>query len=218
MNRIEFAFKIIDISIAFIGLILVIFGWIIPYKNSIKAEERRIYNDKKLEKIRWEKELIDRQISSLYGPIYALQIESGIRFSRILYQLGRQYAIPKDKTFEDLPENEQSIWKHFVDTYVINTQMKIVEIMRRNIHLVYKSEIPNCYYVYLDYALGWELLDNQKRNGVPNYYQYHYIINYPTEFQNYIKKTLHILLKRQDELLSESDCGCNTRYNLDKEE
>lgn len=39
MESIEITFKIIEIIIATIGLILVIFGWILPYRNSIKTEE-----------------------------------------------------------------------------------------------------------------------------------------------------------------------------------
>lgn len=52
MDNTEIIFKIIDISIAFIGLVLVIFGWIVPYRNSIKAEKARVQNDKELERIR----------------------------------------------------------------------------------------------------------------------------------------------------------------------
>lgn len=116
MSQIEIIFKIIEISIAFIGLVLVIFGWIVPHRNSIKTEKVRIQNDKELERIRWKKELIDKQISNLYGPMYALIIEGDVSFSRILYQLGRQCVIQKDKDFNDLPEDEQKIWMHYVDT------------------------------------------------------------------------------------------------------
>lgn len=205
MSQIEIIFKIIEISIAFIGLVLVIFGWIVPHRNSIKTEKVRIQNDKELERIRWKKELIDKQILNLYGPMYALIIEGDVSFSRILYQLGRRCVIQKDKGFNDLPEDEQKIWMHYVDTYKIKNQMKMVEIMRNNIHLIYKSEIPTCYKEFLDYSLGWELLDNQKRNGVPNYYEYHYAFNYPTEFNHYIRTTLQILLEEQGELLKQSE-------------
>lgn len=54
---------------------------------------------------------------------------------------------------------------------------------------------------FQSYALGWELLDNQKREGVPNYYEYYSRINFPREFKNYIEETLKILLKIQAELL-----------------
>jgi hypothetical protein len=205
MDCTEIIFKIIDIAIAVIGLILVIFGWIIPYRHSIKAEKLRIDNEKELERIHWKKDLIDRQISELYGPIYALIIEGDVSFSRILYQLGRNCVIPKDKSFSDLPEEEQKIWKHYVDTYKIKNQMKMVEIMINNLHLIYNSELPTCYKEFLDYSLGWELLDNQKRQGVPNYYEYHYVFNYPTEFNHYIRTTLEHLLNEQAKLIKQSE-------------
>lgn len=208
MDKTEIIFKIIEISIAFIGLVLVIFGWIVPHRNSIKSEKTRIQNDKELESIRWKKELIDKQISNLYGPMYALIIEGDVSFSRILYQLGRRCVIPRDKSFSDLPEDEQKIWKHYVDTYKIENQMKMVKIMRNNLHLIYNSEIPTCYKEFLDYSLGWEMLDNQKRNGVPNYYEYHYVFNYPTEFNHYIRTTLQTLLEEQGKLLKQSEQAC----------
>lgn len=205
MEDIEIIFKIIDIIIAIIGLILVVFGWIVPYHNSLKTEKMRVRNEEKLEKIRWKKELIDKQISELYGPMYALIREGDVTFTRILYQLGRRHVIPRDKSFYDLSEEEQKIWKHYVDTYKIKSQMQMVEIMRNNMHLIYNSELPASYTQFLDYSLGWEMLDNQKRNDVPNYYEYHYVFNYPAEFNYYIRTTLTTLQKEQEKLLKQSE-------------
>lgn len=205
MDYVEVIFKVIEVIIAIVGLILVIFGWIVPYRQTIKTEKLRIDNERELERIRWKKELIDKQISELYGPIYALIIEGEIRFSRIQYQLGRKHIIPKDKGFYDLPESEQLIWKHYVETYKISNQMEIVKIMRNNLHLIYKSELPICYKEFLDYTLGWEMLDNQKEKGVPNYYEFHYIFNYPAAFNRYIEETLNILLNEQSKLLKQTE-------------
>lgn len=55
--------------------------------------------------------------------------------------------------------------------------------------------------MFIEYVLGWELLDNQKKNSVPNYYEYYYRHNYPVEFDNYIIITLKELQKRQGELV-----------------
>lgn len=196
---------IIELALILLGLVLVAFGWIFPYRQSLKSTRQQQEFDKKLLLARWEKEFIDKQISELYGPIHALILEGDIMFSRILWQLGRKHIIPKDKSFYDLPEEEQKIWIHYVDTYKIKSQIKMVEIMRNNLHLVYKSELPTCYKIFLDYSLGWELLDNQKRSGVPNYYEYHYSTNYPDEFNQYIKATLELLLDEQASLIKELD-------------
>lgn len=88
MHHTEIVFKIIEIIMAVIGLVLVIIGWIIPYRHSIKTEKLHIYNEKELERIRRKKDLIDKQIAKLYGPIYSLIIQGDVSYSRILYQLG----------------------------------------------------------------------------------------------------------------------------------
>lgn len=81
-------------------------------------------------------ELIDQQISQLYGPIMALIQEGRIGFAHIQYQLGRDVIIPAGKEFTDLPDNEQKIWIHYVDTYKIKTQMEIVKILEKDLHLM----------------------------------------------------------------------------------
>ena len=201
MEKTEAIFKIIEIIIAIIGTILVMFGLVIPYRHSKKAEAHRVENEKEADRNRWKKELVDNQISKLYGPIYALIIEGEVMFSRVLYQLGRNSVIPKGLDFDDLPEDDKKVWRHYVNTYKIPYQLKMVEIMRNNFHLIKDSEIPVCYKKFLDYSLGWEMLDNQKRNSVPNFYKYHYIDNYPIEFNHYIRSTLEDLLSQQARLI-----------------
>ena len=197
--------KIIELVLVALGLVFVVFGWIIPYCQNLKIEAERKETDMKLRQKQWEKEQIDNQIAEFYGPISALLQEQDIIFERILYMLGRRHVFSKDQfQLSDLPENEQKIWIHYVDTYKIPLNNKIVEIIRNKKHLVYKSEIPTCFKLYLDYTLGWELLDNQKRSGVPNYYEYFYSFNFPSEFTIYINNTLDVLLKRQAELIGDS--------------
>lgn len=206
MLDIEVAFRCAELLISIIGLVFVVFGWIIPYRNSIRRETLRIKNERELEKLKWKKEFIDKQISDLYAPINAICEEGEMTFSRVLYQLGRQAVFVGENTsFDDLPENEQKIWKHYVDTYKIPAQMEIVRILKTNSHLLYKNERPKCIKYFLDYSTGWELLDNQKRNGVENYYEYHYTYNYPHQFNKYIRDTLEMLYKEQKELLHQSE-------------
>ena len=198
--------SIIELSLTAIGLILVVFGWIVPHNQNVKLEAQRKKEELEFRKIQWEKEYIDTQISELYGPISALLKEQKILFERVLFMFGRRSVFSKNQnSINDLPEEERKIWIHFVDNYIIPINLKILEIIRNKQHLIYKSEIPDCFYKYLDYALGWELLDNQKRNGVPNYYEYYYSYNFPRDFRLYINDTLLVLLKRKKELIGEGD-------------
>lgn len=204
--KLEDLFRVIELTLTFIGLIFIVFGWIIPYKQSLKMEKKRRESELEQQKRQWEKEQIDIQIAMFYGPISALLKEQNIVWQRIIYQLGRNCIFENNQfTINDLPEDEAKIWMHFVDMYKIPLNKKIVDIIRDNTHLVYKSEIPSCFNTFLDYTLGWELLDKQKRSGVPNYYEYHYCYNFPKEFTRYINNTLEILLVKQAELINSKE-------------
>lgn len=194
--------KIIELVFSIIGLLLIIFGWIVPYKQSIIAIKQQQQFEKKLLCAQWEKEFLDKQISQFYGPIAELLREQNLRAMLIRQQFGRNviFCNGQDK-ISDLSENEQKIWQHFIDTYRIPIQSRILAIIQGNQHLLYRSELPNCFKTYMEYILGWELLDNQKRNGVPNYYEYYYSYNYPQAFEQYIEKTLSALLEKQKELM-----------------
>lgn len=201
MDRLEIIFKIIELILTAIGLIFIVFGWIIPYKQALKTKEKEREFQNSFQQKTWEKELIDQQISLFYGPISTLLQEDTIRFGFVLYEMGKKHVFDKDQLkFSDLPIDDQKRWKHYVDTYKIPTQNKIIEIIEKNRHLIYKSEIPTCFNIFMKYALGWEFLDNQFRNNVPNYYEYYYSHNFPYEFIVYINNTLELLLKIQMEL------------------
>lgn len=201
MEAIDIILKVIELGFTFVGLVFVIFGWIIPYKQSIKEETKRRKFEMEMLQRQWEKELIDKQISEFYGPISALLKKDELIFSKILDELGRRNVFLNGQdNISCLSQKDQLIWKHYVDTYKLPTVRKVQEIIEKNQHLIYKSEIPTCFKIYMDYSVGWELLDNQMRNGVPNYYEYHYSYNYPVEFNSYINKTLEVLLDKQNEL------------------
>ena len=194
--------NIMELVFATLGAILIIFGWFVPYRQSVKSLKHKQEFDSKLLCARWEKEMVDKQISQFYGPISELLREQKLRFHLILRQLGREtvFQIGQEK-ITDLPEDEQKIWIHFINTYNIPIHSKIVEIIQDNQHLIYKSEMPDAFGLYMEYVLGWELLDNQKRNGVPNFYEYYYRYNFPVSFPQYIERTLDKLLKKQNELM-----------------
>ncbi|MBQ2968464.1 MAG: hypothetical protein IJE10_10145 [Clostridia bacterium] len=155
-----------------------------------------------LQKMKWEKDFVEEQISQFYGPISMLLREKRLLFERILEMFGRRKVFLENQTrISDLTDDEQKIWIHYVNTYKIPIDKKIIEIIRNKHHLIYNSEMPECFHRYLDYALGWELLDNQKRNDVPNYYEYYYCFNFPKDFRIYIDNTLSLLQNKKEEII-----------------
>lgn len=194
--------RLTELFLIFVSLILVIFGWIIPYKHSIQLERSHQKFNKKMILAKWEKDLVDKQISELYGPIAELLREQELRRSLIKQQFGRHEIFSSNQLkITDLSENEQLIWKHFVETYIIPIHLRVLEIIQKNQHLVLDSKFPSCFRDYMEYVIGWELLDNQLKSGIPNHYNYYYSYNYPIEFNIYIEDTLIRLLNKQNNLL-----------------
>ena len=120
MTKEECIFRIIELSFTLIGLVFVVFGWIIPYRQSLKEEKIRRNFEEDILKRQWKKELVDRQISEFYGPISALINQKNMVFSLVMFQLGREYVFGRNQwQLSDLLEDEQLIWKHYVDEYLV---------------------------------------------------------------------------------------------------
>jgi hypothetical protein len=199
----EMIATIIELSLILVGLLLVVIGWILPYRQSLESVKQQQEFEKKLLCAKWEKELVDKQIAHFYAPIAELLREQDLRWRFIGEQIGRSIIFDDGKDgASDLPDDEQKIWIHFIDTYSIPINKKIIDIIQNHQHLIYKSEMPKeCFKSFMEYAVGMELLDNQKKNGVPNYYDYRNRSNFPRTFVQYIEQTLTTLSKRQVEIM-----------------
>lgn len=196
--------SIIDVIISIIGLVFIVVGWIIPYRQTIKLDE----SNRAAQLLQTQREMkikrIDEQLEKYYGPILALLREQSILWTRVHEQMGGGPVFEswQDK-LSDLSPEKQKLWVHYVDTYKIPLQREIVNIMKTNAHLAESSVIQTAPDEFLAYVVGWELLDRQRRDGVPNYYEYHYSTNYPANFNAYIKETYSKLEQERGRLLDE---------------
>lgn len=196
--------SIIEVIISIIGLLFIVVGWIIPYRQTIKLDK----SNRAAQLLQTQREMkikrIDEQLEKYYGPILALLREQSILWTRVHEQMGGGPVFEswQDK-LSDLSPDKQKLWVHYVDTYKIPLQREIVNIMKTNAHLAESSVIQTAPYEFLAYVVGWELLDRQRRDGVPNYYEYHEAVNYPANFNAYIKQTFEKLKQERDKLLSE---------------
>lgn len=195
---------ILEVVIAAVGLVFVIVGWIVPYRQSIKLDR----NNRNAELLQTQREMkiarIDEQLSKYYGPILAILKEQNIIWTRVHEQMGGGPVFEKwQHTLDDLDNEKRKLWVHYVDTYKIPLQREIVNIMRENAHLAVTDISQTAPYQFLSYVVGWELLDRQKRDGVPNYYEYHEAVNYPANFNVYIEDTFMKLKQERDALLEE---------------
>ena len=144
MNTIELTCKVIELFLEFIGLLLIVVGWIVPYRQSLKTQINNKIYEMNFQKRKWYKELVDKQISEFYGPISELLHEDTMIFRFVLEQMGRKSVFEDGHhKMSDLSFDDQKRWKHYVEYYKIPFQNKILDIIRKNKHLVYESKYQN---------------------------------------------------------------------------
>ncbi|WJJ95304.1 hypothetical protein [Algibacter luteus] len=176
-----------------IALVLVIIGWGITYWLAKKQ-------DYHLELKKWEKELLDNQLSELYGKIHGILLENDRIRNVLIEQLGRKsifrHNIP-------LSNEEEKLWLYYTENYFLPNNRKIVDLIKSNTHYLIGNEFPEIFKVYIDYAIGWELLHDQYLK-IGREYDLHARENFPLGFQKRIIKDFSELKTRQWELVSEN--------------
>lgn len=89
--------KILELVISTIGLVLVVIGLILPFKQSVELNKITQESQLKQEKRAWHVQLLNDQISKYYGLISAILKEQTIIRQRIWYQIGRRTIFEKEK-------------------------------------------------------------------------------------------------------------------------
>lgn len=198
------AISIFNILISVVGLLFVIVGWIVPYRQSIKLDKQNRKASLQQTQREMKIQRIDEQLSKYYGPILAILKEQDIIWQGLCEEVGRTYIFKSiDAPLNSLEPDNQKRWVHFVDTYKIPMQRQIADIMKENAHLAEVDITQTAPYEFLSYVVGWEMLDRQKKDGVPNFYDYNYPRDYPANFNKYIKETFDKLLQERNRLLDE---------------
>lgn len=204
MNNYELLFNIINTILSTISVLFIIFGWIIPYKQSQKQTISQRKYEESIKQEQYYKDKIDEQISKLYVPLYTLSMENKMQFNLLLKKLNRSYVFAKGENINDLSENDKNSWIDFLRNRYIPNLNRMKEILNNNIHLIYEPELPSSYQRFMSYTLklnnDLELYLNSLNNNYTNLFIED---NYPSDFDIYINKTLANLLQLQRKQLAQ---------------
>ena len=173
------------------SLIMVALGWIISYLLSRRK-------DQKLESQKMKLQYLNGQISEFYGPIYSILLENDRIRQLIQDQFERKTIFEAGK---ELNKDEQEIWVHYLENYLIPNNRKIIDILINKIHLLQGYSFPSIYREWIDHALGYEVLHKQYKD-VGRKYGFHSISNFPSEFRTEIVNTMSQLKKKQFEIVN----------------
>ena len=208
MFNVDLILSIINTMFSGISIILIIFGWIIPHKQSKQDQlEQREY-DKSSYINQENKDLIDQQISILYVPLYTLALENKMQFNLLLKKLNRNYVFLNGQTIYDLDEDDKILWLNYISKTYISNLNRMKDLLNNNMHLFYNYEIPSCYQRFMQYVIelnnNYELYLDSINNNCNNLLPEN---NYPYDFDIYINKTLNKLLNIQKKFLDQNFDG-----------
>lgn len=198
MNNYDLILKIINTIISGISVIFIIFGWIIPYRQSQKQQTEHRHYEKSIKSEQYFKDRIDEQISKLYVPLYSLSMENKIQTNILLNKLNRNYIFAKGETINDLNENDKFLWIDFVKNHFLPNLNRMKDILNTNMQLIYESELPSSYKRFMKYTLRLNNdLDIYLNSSNINYGNLFVEDNYPIDFDIYINEILDKLLQEQ---------------------
>lgn len=68
--------NIVNTVLSGLSVIFIIFGWIIPFKQSQKQQREQRSYEESIKSEQYYKDRVDEQISKLYVPLYSLSMEN----------------------------------------------------------------------------------------------------------------------------------------------
>lgn len=153
MINYDLLFNIINTSLSAISVIFIIFGWVIPYKQSQKQQKDQRHYEESTRFLQYSKNRIDEQISKLYVPLYSLSMENKMQINILLKELNRNYVFAKGETINSLNENDKLLWIDFVKNHFLPNLNRMKDILNNNLHLIFEYELPSSYQRFMKYTL-----------------------------------------------------------------
>jgi hypothetical protein len=145
----------------------------------------------KTKRLQIKLEYLNKQIEELYGPLYSY-IQQIFNY----WDVQQELISPNDINNQD----RDRIIIFFREKYFYPLHNQIRDLLKNKFNLIEGNKLPESFRKYLQHStlettqitLWNELnIDTQHTNGIP----------WPNEFENDVKKTLDVLMKRYDTLL-----------------
>lgn len=205
MPNYDLILNIINTILSGFSVLFIIFGWIIPYKQSQKQQKEQRKYEKSIKSEQYYQDKVDEQISKLYFPLYSLSMENEMQTNILLKKLNRNYVFGMGETINTLSSTDRSLWIDFVKNHFLPNLNRMREILNNNIYLILNSELPSSYQRFMEYSLKLNSdLDYYLNNPNDNNETLFIEENYPSDFDIYINTTLDRLLQLQRERLDQN--------------
>lgn len=137
----------INIAVALIAGSITALGWLI---NHILNSRREAIRVEVQENLNFTKE----QLEKLYGPLAFVILEGRRTWSDLLAVLGRDIVFDGAS---EIPEDEQEIWRFWVEYEFLPRNKRIRDLLELNAHLIEDDGIPQSYSDFIEHESSWRL-------------------------------------------------------------
>lgn len=169
-----------------ITILLALLGYFATYLNNLRLSQR----SEKLSRI-------NRQLSELYGPLFALThaTNTAWRAFRTKNRPGKAYFFDN----ESLTETELSAWRLWMTTVFMPNNLRIYEIILSKSDLLIETKMPECLLSFCAHVTAYQTVLKKWENG--DYSEHLSVINYPNEIIEYAKTSYQSIKAEQKRLV-----------------
>lgn len=152
-----------------VGIALALCGYFATYLNNLVAERRR-------EKL----SLINKQITSFYGPLYVISVVGRTAYEALIEKLGRHHD-PDLQT--RLADNEFSEWRLWIMHVFMPMNLWCERILLENAHLLREREMPRCILQFITHVSAYKAVVKKWESG--DFAERFSLVDFPEDLGNY---------------------------------
>lgn len=172
---------------ATVTILLAVTGYIITYLNNLRLSQRKDRLDR-----------VNRQLSELYGPMFSL-----VNASNIAWKGFRKDHRPNRAYFgSDTTEDDYKEWRLWMSTVFMPINKKLYDLILEKSDLLIETEMDQSLLMFCAHIAAYQaVLEKWKEN---DYSEHLSVIAFPSEIEEYAKKSYTTLKAEQALLLGKA--------------
>jgi hypothetical protein len=172
---------------ALVTILLAFLGYIATYINNLRLSQRSE-----------ELARVNRQLSELYGPLFALTQASDTAWQAYTSAKGPGYenifAMARPPTEAELQQ-----WRLWMTTVFMPINLRIYEIVLAKSDLLIETRMPDCLLQFCAHVTAYQAVLKKWENN--DYSEHLSLIEYPMEIIEYSKNSYQAIKAEQERLL-----------------
>jgi hypothetical protein len=183
--------KYVNVNALAVTVALAFIGYIAAYINNVLIARRRERLD-----------LINRQISDFYGPLYVTTTVGATAYNALVTKLGREHD-PDLK--EPLSESEFREWRLWVTHVFMPMNEWSEKLLLENAYLLREERLPESLHRFITHVAAYKAVVRKWEEE--DFSEQHSIINFPDDLLDYAAHSYRELKSEQLRLLGMRSTG-----------